>query len=89
MDSFGSVTRPLTRKDFASLIYHLEQFVQDSCDVLLMAWLIIDTESKQARDAFSSTCCIEGIPIDRISFIDDLAEFAKPGSDIDEKYISN
>ena len=38
---------------------------------------------------FSSTCCIEGIPIDRLSFVDDLAEFTKSECDTDEKSTSN
>ena len=66
-----------------------EVFVQGSCDAVLMAWPIMDAETKQTGDAFSSNCCIEGIPIDRISFVDDLAEFAKSESDTDEKSVSN
>ena len=66
-----------------------EVFVQGSCDAVLMAWPIMDAESKQKGDLFSSTCYIEGIPIDRISFVDDLAEFAKSENDTDEKSVSN
>ena len=37
----------------------------------------MDAESRTKPDVASSSCIIEEIPIDRISFVDDLTEFSK------------
>ena len=47
-------------------------FVQGSCDAVLVAWPIMDADSKKGSDCFSSDFCVEGIVINRISFVDDL-----------------
>ena len=47
-------------------------FVQGSCDAVLVAWPMIDADSKKQRDCFSSDFCVEGIVVNRISFVDDL-----------------
>ena len=66
-----------------------EIFVQGSCDAVLMAWPIMDAESKREKDCFSSSCCIEGIQIDQLSFVDDLVEMSKSANGTNEKSISN
>ena len=50
-------------------------FVQGSCDAVLVAWPMMDADSKRDRDCFSSEFCVCGIPINRLSFVDDLIEF--------------
>ena len=47
-------------------------FVQGSCDAVLVAWPLMDADSKKEGDCFSSDFCIEGIVLNRISFVDDL-----------------
>ena len=47
-------------------------FVQGSCDAVLMAWPLMDADNKRKRDCFSSNFCIEGVAINRMSFVDDL-----------------
>ena len=37
-----------------------------------MAWPIMDAESKKTNDPFTTDCCINGIPINQLSFVDDL-----------------
>ena len=49
-------------------------FVQGSCDAVLVAWPLMDADSKKSCDCFSSDFCIEGIAINRLSFVDDLFE---------------
>ena len=51
-----------------------EIFVQGSCDAVLMAWPIMDAESKRKNDPFTIDCCIDGIPINQLSFVDDLLQ---------------
>ena len=66
-----------------------EIFVQGSCDAVLMAWPIMDAESKKINDPFSSDCSIEGIQINKISFVDDLAEFTVSADNTNERNIDN
>ena len=47
-------------------------FVQGSCDAVLVAWPMMDADSKRPTDCFSSDFSIEGIIVNRISFVDDL-----------------
>ena len=66
-----------------------EVFVQGSCDAVLMAWPIMDAESKRAGDPFATDCCIDGIPINQISFVDDLIELAKNENRADDRCLDN
>ena len=50
-------------------------FVQGSCDAVLVAWPLMDADSKRTHDCFSADFCVEGIAINRMSFVDDLIEF--------------
>ena len=50
-------------------------FVQGSCDAVLVAWPMVDAESKKDDDCFATDFYIEGININRMSFIDDLIVF--------------
>ena len=50
-------------------------FVQGSCDAVLVAWPMVDAESKKDGDCFTTDFYIEGININRMSFIDDLIVF--------------
>ena len=47
-------------------------FLQGSCDAVLFAWPLMDADSKREGDCFSSEFFIEGIPLSRITFVDDL-----------------
>ena len=47
-------------------------FVQGSCDAVLVAWPLMDADNKKQSDCFSSDFCIEGITVNRLSFVDDL-----------------
>ena len=47
-------------------------FLQGSCDAVLVAWPLMDADSKRKGDVFSSDFFVEGIPINRMSFVDDL-----------------
>jgi hypothetical protein len=66
-----------------------EVFVQGSCDAVLMAWPIMDAESKKVNDPFSTNCCVGGVVINQLSFVDDLIEFAKGVRIVEERNISN
>ena len=66
-----------------------EIFVQGSCDAVLMAWPLMDTENKLKNDPFTIDCCIDGIPINQLSFIDDLFQVTKSVEGTKEKNISN
>ena len=51
-------------------------FVQGSCDAVLMAWPLMDADAKRnAGDCFESNLYIEGIKLNRLSFVDDQIEF--------------
>ena len=52
-------------------------FAQGSCDAVLMAWPLMDADSKVPSDPFVENCFIEGILINRLSFVDDLSDFSK------------
>ena len=54
-----------------------------------MAWPLMDADSKRPNDPFAIDCCFEGIPINRISFVDDLAQLAKCEEGSDEKNVNN
>ena len=47
-------------------------FVQGSCDAVLVAWPLMDSDSKRQGDCFSSEFCVDGISINRMTFVDDL-----------------
>ena len=64
-------------------------FAQGSCDAVLMAWPLMDSDSKRRSDPFTNDCCIEGVLLNRLSFIDDLSEFTKCGDDTKERNASN
>ena len=50
-------------------------FVQGSCDAVLVAWPLMDADSKRTGDCFSSEFCIDGIRLNRMTFVDDLSGF--------------
>ena len=50
-------------------------FVQGSCDAVLVAWPLMDSDSKRNGDCFSSEFCVDGIRINRMTFVDDLSGF--------------
>ena len=50
-------------------------FVQGSCDAVLVAWPMVDAESKKVDDCFATDFYIEGICVNRMSFMDDLIGF--------------
>ena len=50
-------------------------FVQGSCDAVLVAWPMVDAVSKKDSDCFATDFHIEGICVNRMSFIDDLIGF--------------
>ena len=52
-------------------------FDQGSCDAVLVAWPLMDAESKRKKDCFSSDYFIEGINLSQMSFVDDLIEFSE------------
>ena len=64
-------------------------FAQGSCDAVLMAWPLMDSENKVPSDAFSTSCCIEGIRIDQLSFVDDLAQFTKCTAETKKRNVGN
>ena len=64
-------------------------FVQGSCDAVLMAWPIMDTESKKRNDPFTVDCCINGIPINQLSFVDDLLQATKSSESTEERTLSD
>lgn len=63
-------------------------FVQGSCDAVLVAWPMVDAESKRRCDCFATDFYIEGININRMSFIDDLIVFNVSTSVTNESNIS-
>ena len=63
--------------------------IQESCDAVLMAWPIMDAENKKCNDPFSSNCCVEGIPINQLSFVHDLIEFTKNEISTNERNVGN
>ncbi len=50
-------------------------FVQGCCDAVLVAWPMMDADSKRQGDCFSSDFYVEGIRLNSLSFVDDLIEF--------------
>ena len=80
---------PHTPSGACSAIQMDEVFVQGSCDAVLMAWPLMDAESKRVKDPFTVDCCIDGIAINQLSFVDDLIEFAKSSKNAEEKTVSN
>ena len=64
-------------------------FVQGSCDAVLMAWPIMDAESKKKNDPFSVDCCIDGIAMNQLSFVDDLMQATKSVESTVERNVSN
>ena len=64
-------------------------FAQGSCDAVVMAWPLMDADNKRPKDLFCNNCCIEGIPLNQLTFVDDLAEFTKCSYDTNERNVSN
>ncbi len=64
-------------------------FVQGSCDAVLVAWPLMDADSKREGDCFSSNFYVEGIQINRLSFVDDLIEFNQGTDEANEKSIDS
>ena len=64
-------------------------FVQGSCDAVLMAWPIMDAETKMKNDPFSVDCCIDGIAMNQLSFVDDLMQATKSVESTVERNVSN
>ena len=64
-------------------------FAQGSCDAVLMAWPLMDVDNKRPNDPFCTNCCIEGIPINQLSFVDDLAQFTKNTDETKKRNIGN
>ena len=62
-------------------------FAQGSCDAVLMAWPLMDADSKLSNDPFIENCFIEGVQINRLSFVDDLVDFSKSGKEADMRNI--
>ena len=62
-------------------------FAQGSCDAVLMAWPLMDVDSKYQNDPFVENCFIEGVLINRLSFVDDLSEFSKSGRESDMRNV--
>ena len=60
-----------------------------SCDAVLMAWPLMDVDNKRPSDPFCTNCCIEGIPINQLSFVDDLAQFTKNTDETKKRNIGN
>ena len=55
-------------------------FVQGSCDAVLVAWPLMDADNKRIGDCFTEEFCVEGISVNRMSFVDDAgSEFACGG----------
>ena len=52
-------------------------FAQGSCDAVLMAWPLIDADNKHPTDPFVENCFIEGVLLNRLSFVDDVSDFSK------------
>ena len=50
-----------------------------------MAWPLVDADNKQPDDPFSTKCFVKGIPINRLSFVDDLFQFTKNEDDTNER----
>ena len=63
-------------------------FVQGSCDAVLVAWPMVDADSKRGGDCFTTDFYIEGININKMSFIDDLIGFNESISVANESNIS-
>ena len=49
----------------------------------------MDAESKRINDPFTTDFCIEGIPINQLTFVDDLAEFTKSEENTNERSLDN
>ena len=62
-------------------------FVQGSCDAVLVAWPLMDADSKRKGDCFSTGFYVEGIQVNRLSFVDDLIEFNQGIAAANEKSI--
>ena len=54
-----------------------EVFVQGSSDAMLMAWNLVDALNKKDCDSFDPICCVEGVELRRLGFVDDLLELAR------------
>ena len=63
---------PYTPSGKCSPIEVEDLFEQGSCDAVLVAWPLMDSDSKRPGDCFTSEFCVEGISVNRMSFIDDL-----------------
>ena len=64
-------------------------FDQGSCDAVLVAWLLMDAESKRKKDCFSSDYFIEGINLSQMSFVDDLIEFSANVENSNERSVTS
>ena len=64
-------------------------FVQGSCDAVLVAWPLVDADSKRPGDCFSSELCIDGISVNKLSFVDDLIGFNADTDVANETTVSN
>ena len=54
-----------------------EVFGQGLSDAVLMAWNLMDEINKTEIDVFDTVTTVEGIPMERLLFVDDIIEFSK------------
>ena len=80
---------PFTPSGPCNVIKVNNVFAQGSCDAVLMAWPLVDADNKQPDDQFTTKCFVEGIPINRLSFVDDLSQFTRTEDDTNERNIEN
>ena len=54
-------------------------FNQGSSDAMLMAWNLVDSLNKKEPESltFDPVCCVEGVEIPRLGFVDDLLELTR------------
>merc|ERR1712243_296329 len=52
-----------------------------------MAWNLMDSMNKKEPDIFDEIICIEGIPINRLLFVDDVVEISRTSESSDKNNV--
>ena len=85
----NKICEPVTSMGKGKSLNMNEIFVQGSSDAVIMAWNLMDELNKKEEDIFDEIVIVEGIPINRLLFVDDVVEVSRKVQLADENNIKH
>ena len=85
----NKICEPITSMGKGKRLEIEEIFVQGSSDAVIMAWNLMDWMNKKEEDIFDEIIVIEGVPMNRLLFVDDVVEVSKSMESTDVNNITH